>query len=130
MKKKFSEQSAFFNSRVAISFTLCLIALVMAVGASRSSQQNQTPKRTAVFQGRLTNQLRSAPFATITQIPETGVIDMAALGIHPLPVPLPPHTPHPNGSAVGNVAVMTMSPEIGMASTTRAFSTVAGNFIP
>ena len=153
MKKKLASKSAFSNPRVLISFAFFSVSILLALLAfafypggnalAKGPQQNQlsvpglTQENVTVLQGQFTQEqwLPSAPVVALTAVAEH-VIDLAALGIRPLAAPLAPGTalgtisPGPLSAEVGDDAVLSVSPEIGMASTTRAFSTVGGNFIP
>ncbi|HEX7518529.1 MAG TPA: hypothetical protein VF345_14715, partial [Chthoniobacterales bacterium] len=146
MKKKSASKSAFLNPRVLISFAFCSIGVFLALlafalypGGNAFARQNQSSvpglaqDNVTVLQGSLTQEPSTVQvFSSITPTEQPGVIDMAALGIQPLPAPLAPLTPpSPNGSAVGiGNAVFSISPEIGAASTTSAFAFVGANFIP
>jgi len=99
-------------------------------GASQLQQAN-VPLHTGSVSPHESN-ASSAPPVAITPFPDSGQIDMAALGIHPLPGPLAlPTNPSPDGVAVGKgKAVVGITTDVVNQSTTAAFGVLAANFTP
>src|SRR5437773_7414989 len=104
MNKKSVSNSAFFTPRVVIGLAFCSIGLFLALlafalypGGNAFARQNQSaPQGIAqpsvpVLEATLTVdqelQLAAQPVFE-TDLPVNGTIDMAALGLHPLPFPL------------------------------------------
>ena len=147
MKKKPASKSAFFNPRVLIGFSFCLLGLVLALLAAypngnafarQDHLQSTAVGNIPVLEGRLMPSLDAPPLAVtdigVSQM-DSGHIDMAALDIPPLSAPLPLRAPSvdpgPNGAAVGTSnAFLGITTEIVNQSTTNAFGTLASGFTP
>ena len=140
MKKKPASKSAFFNQRVLIGFSFCLLGLVLALmaftaspGGSLQAQgpdqiQSIGPDNILVLDA-IPTQETSAPTkagATITQAEESGHIDMGALGIYPTRAPLAPRI---DGGAMGiGNAFLGITHEVVNQSTPNAFGTLSSGW--
>src|SRR5437868_15273996 len=113
MKKKPASQSAFFNSRVLVGFTICAIGAVFALLAfaiypagNAFARQNKVkePSQNIVvptFQANPPVQSvdPSPDQVSITDLTPSGSVDLAALGVHPVskPYPLSPQASQSSG---------------------------------
>ena len=145
MKKKLISKSAFFTPRFLTGFALCSIGVFMALLVFARpnkpiEQQNKSVAQQSVptFVGVAlpSRQYVSAPSGRITPMEDQGIIDLAALDIHPANAPLPlrdlsGNAGSPEGAAMGTgKAFLGLTHEVVNQNTTGAFGTLATGFTP
>ena len=137
MKKKPASKSAFFNPRVLTCFALCSVGVFLALLAFARQDQSGVPAlaqgNIPVFEGIRAQEPAAAPIVSITSLEDNGLIDMATLGIHPLPAPLAPRgssgAASPDGAAMGTgKAFLGITHEIVNQSTTNALGTLSSGW--
>src|SRR6266516_5234022 len=144
MKRKLISKSAFFNPRFLTGFGLCSIGVFLALLVfARPNQsvekQNQSlgQQSIPIFVGIKSPAPAGAnapAIGSIENLEDDGLIDLAALNIHPTSVPLFLHgsseAPGPNGAAMGTgKAFMGITHEVVNQSTTNAFGTLSSGWI-
>ena len=149
MKKPLISRSAFFNPRVLISFAFCAIGAVFALlafalypgGNALAARQNQSAppaiqvapqaeiaqSSVPTVQGILSQEPPSAPGVVATDLPVSGHIDMAALGIHPAPFPLAPDSA---AMGTGSAFMQTSSDIVNQSVTPVAFAALSTGWTP
>src|SRR6478672_12196531 len=105
MKKQYSSRSAFFTPRFLIIFAFCTIGTVLALiafavypGGNALAKQNQNSSPAELPQANVPllqathaqpPAEKPAPDVPAVNLPVSGTVDVAALGLMPLPFPLP-----------------------------------------
>jgi hypothetical protein len=123
MKRKLVSKSAFFNPRFLTGFVFCSIGLFLALLAFARpnkpvEQQNKSLAQQSIptFVGVAlpVPKHKSAPVVSIRPMEIDGVIDMAALDIHPATAPLPLRALSRGGSSPEGAAMGTGKAFLGV----------------
>src|SRR5438105_1936702 len=147
MKKKLASKSAFFSPRFFTGFALCSIGVFLALlvfarpSKPVEQQNNSTVQQSAppTFVGVALPAPKQGNVRIGSNRPAEveGVVDLAALGIHPATAPLPLRVlssgdaGSPEGAAMGTgKAFMGISHEVVNQNTTAAFGTLSSGWIP
>ncbi len=143
MTPKRAAQSAFFSPRFLTGFALCAIGVLLALLVfARPNQlvetQNQSGGQQSIptFVGIKSPEPSSVPaVGTIENMEGDGLIDLAALNIHPTSVPVFLHgsskAPIPGGAAMSTgKAFLGMTHEVVNQNTTAAFGTLSSGWSP
>ena len=143
MKRKLVSKSAFFNPRFLTGFVFCSIGLFLALLAFARpnkpvEQQNNSRAQQSIptFVGVAlpVPKHESAPVVSIRPMEIDGVIDMAALDIHPTTAPLPLRAlsrggSSPEGAAMGTgKAFLGVTHDVINANTDNAFGTLSSGW--
>ncbi len=143
MKRKRLSKSAFFSPRFLTGFAFCAIGVFLALLVfARPNQsverQNQSVGQQSIptFVGIKSPELAGVPaVGSIENIEDDGLIDLAALNIHPTSVPLFLHgsseAPTPEGAAMGTGnAFLGITHEVVNQNTSNAFGTLSSGWAP
>src|SRR5437667_286952 len=143
MKRKRLSKSAFFSPRFLTGFAFCAIgvslALLVFARPNQSVQkQNQSVGQQSIptFVGITSPAPAGVPaVGSIENIEGDGVIDLAALNIHPMSVPVFLHgsseAPTPEGAAMGTgKAFLGITHKVVNQNTSNAFGTLSSGWAP